>query len=325
MIAFARAGWQVLAQARRCPNQLPEGARHLAIDLSNTDELTAAASGASVLVYAINPLYTKWATELLPLARSAMHIAHNLSATFMLPGNVYNYGVPMSPLLLEDSPQRPTSRKGKLRFDLEAEMASGARASTGPRSIVIRAGDFFGAGRGTWLDLAIVKSLAKGKLTYPGPLNVVHPWAYLPDLANTFVAVANRLVSASANREDLPPFLRFHFAGRSLNGTELLQCIERAARQLGIAPADGFKYGGMPWGAIRAGGLFVPMWREVAEMQYLWDQPHKLDDRALKKFIGDIPNTDFNAAMCEALIALGLAKRDSAQVARPVGSSAASS
>ena len=70
-----------------------------------------------------------------------------------------------------------------------------------------------------------------------------------------------------------------------------------------------------PWSAIRAGGLVVPMWREVAEMQYLWDVPHRLDDSALKKFIGDIARTEFTQAICSSLIDLGLVKRNDAAVA----------
>lgn len=315
MSAFARAGWRVLAQARQCPDQLPEGVKHLEIDINDVEALTAAAAGTNILVYAINPLYTRWDTDLLPIARSAMRIAHNLGATFMLPGNVYNYGASMPCVLTENTPQRPTSRKGKLRVDLEGELEAGANAKTGPRSVVIRAGDFFGGGRGTWLDLVVVKSLAKGKLVYPGPLNLVHPWAYLPDLASTFVSVAEKVLAASVNRDDLPPFLRFHFSGNSLTGAQALQRIEQAARQLGIAPAWGFKHGGMPWSVIRAGGLVVPMWREVAEMQYLWDVPHRLDDSALKKFIGDITRTDFTEAIYDSLIDLGLAKRNSVSVA----------
>ena len=41
-------------------------------------------------------------------------------------------------------------------------------------------------------QVAIVKALAKGKLVYPGPLDRAHAWAYLPDLAQAFVAVTRK-------------------------------------------------------------------------------------------------------------------------------------
>ncbi|MFO1217803.1 MAG: epimerase [Burkholderiaceae bacterium] len=293
--AFGAAGWRVLAQARRAPEQLPPGARHLGIDMADTARLAAAAQGVRAVVYAVNPPYTQWAAQALPLARQGMALAERLGATFMLPGNVYNFGAHMPAVLREDTPQRADTRKGRLRFEMEAELA--ARAALGLRSVVIRAGDFFGAGSGSWLDLVIAKDLRRGRLVYPGPLDVPHAWAYLPDLARAFVA--------AASHGALPAFARLHFAGHTLTGAELLAAIERAAESLGQRPARGWRHGSMPWGVIRIGGLVVPMWREIAEMAYLWRVPHALDGRAMRDALGPLPTTDLHVAMRQALIALG--------------------
>jgi len=126
--AFAAAGWTVLAQARRAPAGLPHGARHLAVTLEDTEALVAAAAGACVVVHAVNPVYTDWARLLLPLARQGLNAAERLGALFMLPGNVYGYGEDMPSVLREDTPVRPTNEKGRLRVDLEAEIAGRARA-----------------------------------------------------------------------------------------------------------------------------------------------------------------------------------------------------
>ena len=296
--AFDEAGWRVLAQSRKVPPKLPPGARHLAIDLADTDALSAAAAGATAVIYAINPPYPRWATEALPLARLGMEVARRLGATFMLPGNVYNFGERMPPVLREDTPEQPTTGKGRIRCSIENEMRE--RAGQGMKSVVIRAGDFFGAGAGTWIELAVAKSMAKGKLVYPGPLDVPHAWAYLPDLARVFVRVATR--------RDLPAFLKLQFAGHTLTGAELLESIERAARSLGVAPAGGFRIGTMPWGLIRAGALVVPLWRGLVEMVYLWRRPHALDATALERLIGTtVPATDIDQAMRATLLSLGFA------------------
>jgi nucleoside-diphosphate-sugar epimerase len=292
--AFAAAGWAVLAQARRAPPALPGGARHLAIDLADTAALAAAARGASVVVYAVNPPYDRWATEALPLARLGMDVAQRLGARFMLPGNVYNFGEAMPARLVEDTPQRPSTSRGRIRCAIEDEMA--ARTTQGLRSTVIRAGDFFGAGTGSWLDQAIVKSLAQGKLVYPGPLDRPHAWAYLPDLARSFVA--------AASRDELPAFARLHFAGHTATGSELLAAIERAAAAFGIAPARGFRHGGLPWPLIRLGALVVPAWRGLAEIAYLWKRPHALDGAAMQRALGPQRGTDLDTAMRDALAAL---------------------
>jgi nucleoside-diphosphate-sugar epimerase len=297
--AFADAGWAVIAQARRAPAALPARARHLAVELGDTAALAAAARGASVVVYAVSPAVTRWHTEALPLARLAMDAAQRLGARFMLPGNVYNFGAGMPALLREGTPQQADTRKGRIRCAIEAEMA--VRADHGLNSIVIRAGDFFGAGTGSWLDLAIAKSLATGKLVYPGPLDVPHAWAYLPDLARSFVAAAVR-------SQALPAHARLHFAGHTLTGTALLDAIERAAPALGIEPARGFRRAGLPWPVIRLGGLVVPAWRELAEMAYLWQVPHALDGSAMRSALGALPQTDIDTALRHALAELGHAR-----------------
>ena len=295
--AFAAAGWSVLAQARRAPESLPRGAAHIALPLDDADGLAAAAAGASVVVYAINPLYTQWATQAMPLFHQGVAVARQLKATFLLPGNVYNFGAQMPALLSEHTPQDATTPKGRIRVAMERELQ--ALAAQGEmRSIVIRAGDFFGGGSGSWMDLVITKSLRQGKLVYPGALDVPHAWAYLPDLAQAFVAAASR-------RDALPAFTNLPFAGYTLTGAELLAAVERAASSLGLAPARGFKHGGMPWLAMKVGALVVPMLREIVEMSYLWRVPHGLDGSALARAVGTFPNTPIDVALRESLLALG--------------------
>jgi nucleoside-diphosphate-sugar epimerase len=247
--AFAAAGWTVLAQARRTPASLPRGAMPVALPLDDTAGLAAAAAGASVVVYAVNPLYTQWATQAMPLFQHGVAVAQRLGATFMLPGNVYNFGAQMPALLNEHTPQRPTTAKGRIRVAMEQALQSLA-AQGELRSIVVRAGDFFGSGSGSWMDLVITRSLRKGKLVYPGPLDVPHAWAYLPDLAQAFVA-------AAAQRDELPAFADLPFAGYTLTGAELLAAIERAASSLGLAPAHGFRRGVAGDEDRRAGGADV--------------------------------------------------------------------
>ncbi|MBL8341146.1 MAG: NAD-dependent epimerase/dehydratase family protein [Rubrivivax sp.] len=322
--AFAAAGWRVLAQARRKPAALPAGAVHVDSPLEDTAALQAAAAAASAVVYATSPPYTEWARQMLPLARHGMALAERLGALFMLPGNVYAYGQHMPPTLREDTPERPSTEKGRLRADLEAELRT--RSDRGAlRAVVIRAGDFYGGGSGSWLDIAIVKSLAKGKLVYPGPLDVPHAWAYLPDLARAFVAVAERAERAeraeaagadgtagAGKANGVPAFETLHFAGHTLTGRELLAGVEAAADELGWHPARGWRHGGMPWGLLRAAGVVVPMLREVARMSYLWRVPHALDGATLEQAAGPLRNTPPHQALRAALVDLGFGPRAAA-------------
>lgn len=304
--AFAAAGWRVVAQMRRAPPApLPAGVSALGVPLA--DAATLAATGAAVVVYAINPLYTHWDAEALPLLRQGLEVARRLGAHFMFPGNVYNFGEGMPASLDERVPEQPTTTKGRQRVAMEAAIAASSLKAT-----VIRAGDYYGSGTGSWLDLLIAKDMAQGKLVYPGPVDVPHAWAYVPDLARAFVAAARR---------EGPTCERLHFAGHTLTGRELLAAIELAAGALGAAPAAGWRHGGFPWALIRVAGLVWPMGRELARMSYLWRVPHALDGSALARVTGPLASTPVAVAMRQALVDLGVG-RAGAAAARPPSSPA---
>ena len=98
---------------------------------------------------------------------------------------------------------------------------------------------------------------------------------------------------------------RWHFAGHTLTGAELLAQIEAAAGRLGWTPARGWRHGGMPWGLIRLAGRVWPMGRELAEMAYLWERPHALDGRAMAQAFGPLPATPIDQALRQTQLALG--------------------
>ncbi len=314
MQAFASAGWDVVAQARRPIESLPARARQIGIDMSNTTALANAAANASVVVYAVNPLYTEWDEKLLPLARQGMDLAERLGALFMLPGNVYAFGANMPERLLETTVPRPTTKKGEQRAALEDEMQS--RIQTGLRSVVIRAGDFFGGGTGNWFDQSIVKSIRSQKLVYPGPLDRIHAWAYLPDLARAFVGLAELdrqgTLKAPVTRHAtkaastvIGTFKKIHFVGHNVSGETFLASIERAAAALGIAAPGSLRRSTLPWSVIGIGGVFNPMWRELARMAYLWRVPHAVESIAFADLLPDFETTPLDTALEASLRALG--------------------
>lgn len=150
------------------------------------------------------------------------------------------------------------------------------------------------------MDLIVAKDLAKGKIVYPGPLHLPHAWAYLPDLARTFVAVAEA-------RERCAPFETLHFTGNTLTGEQMVNALTDAARRAGLlAPAQAPRVGKLPWWALRAGSWAVPMWREISEMRYLWEEAHALDESRLAGLLGKVPRTPLDVAMDRTLVDIGI-------------------
>jgi nucleoside-diphosphate-sugar epimerase len=202
------------------------------IDVIETRDRAVAvkeARGTDIVLHALNAPYPGWAQHALPLAYSAIECAEQSGATLIFPGNVYNYGAEMPAVLDETTPIQPTSRKGKLRVEIETRLQEAA--DRGMRTIIVRAGDFFGRGRGSWFDLVLVKELSKNRITYPGPLDVVHEWAYLPDYVDALVRLAGI-------RATLPPFESFGFAGHAVTGQEMGAAIAAALGPVDIQRGD---------------------------------------------------------------------------------------
>ncbi len=310
--AFAQAGWHVHAQMRpgATPPSADPGVQWLLADPDDTAALAAAAKGATVVVQGLSPLYTHkvWRTEVPRLTKAAIVVTRQLRATLMLPASVYNFGESMPARLLEDSPQNATTFMGRMRIASEA-LVREATLDGGMKAAVIRGGNFFGSGKGSWLDLVMAKDLKKGRLAYPGAADVPVSWAYLPDMARSFVEVANR-------REALPAFETMHFAGYTLTRQDWVDALGEIAWERGWLPASGrLQLKTMSWTLLRALGLFMPTLAAICEMRYLWRVPHGLANRRMAALVGPEVHTPLEQALRISLDELGMVQGRAAQPA----------
>lgn len=292
--SFRDAGWTVESQVRaRSAANIAPGTKLIEVDACDGPSLVDAVGDVDVILHALNPAFTEWPLLVPHFAEIAIGAAHRSGATLMFAGNLYNYGSPLPSKIDETTPMHPTSRKGKLRVEIEQRMREAA--NEGVRTIVLRAGDFFGGvGRGSWFDRMIAKDVPAGRVTYPGSPDIVHEWAYLSDVAATLVRLA-------AVRDALPSFAAFGFPGHPVTGRELIEAISQAAgRPMSISK--------MPWLVLRLLGPLVPIFGELAELAYLWQEPHRIDGRQLRAAIGDVPHTPLAAAVTAALDDLGLVR-----------------
>jgi nucleoside-diphosphate-sugar epimerase len=286
--AFRDAGWRVKGLVR--PGRGSAVPRRVEpVEAVTRDEAVAAAQGCDVVLNALNPVITEWRKNALSLAYGAIAAAEGSGATLLFPGSVWNYGGGMPPRLDDQTPMQPTARKGAMRVEIEHRIQEACEG--GMRAIVLRAGDFFGGGSGSWFDLVIAKEIARGRLTYPGPLDVEHAWAYLPDYAKTLVRLAER-------RTDFEAYETFGFPGHTVTGHELIATIEQVTEAK-------FTVRRMSWWFLKTLGQLAAMGRELSELEYLWRVPHALSGDKLKAAIGDIPHTPLPQAVAASLRALG--------------------
>jgi hypothetical protein len=72
------------------------------------------------------------------------------------------------------------------------------------------------------------------------------------------------------------------------------------------------KVGKTPWWMLRLLSPFVPLFRELTEMHYLWSVPIRMDNRHLRAVIGAEPHTPLGTAVRDTLIGLGCLPKDRA-------------
>jgi len=304
--ALVHHGWTVRALARDpAAARAKSGPRMpiewLAGDAMNVSDVVDAAAGASVIVHAANPPgYRNWRGLALPMLKATIAAAEASGARIVLPGNVYNYAPDSGARIAEAAPQAPATRKGRIRVEMEQmlRMATGR----GVKSLVLRAGDYFGpAAPNSGLQWMTTRRRGRVRSVYaPGPVDVGHAYAYLPDLAETLARLLDR-------EPDLADVEAFHFAGHWLARNDaLVGAIRRAAGDPAI------RLTAFPYPMIYALSPFVETFRELIEMRYLWRKPIGLDDSKLRAFLGDLPATPFDVAIRETLADMGCLPREAA-------------
>ncbi|MEO8811491.1 MAG: NAD-dependent epimerase/dehydratase family protein [Caulobacteraceae bacterium] len=288
--ALLKRGWGVRALARDPDAAAAKAGPRTPIDWLRGDamiaaDVVAAARGASLIVHAANPpAYRNWHRLVLPMMRSTIAAARESGARIVLPGTVYNFAPDAGPRIAEDAPQAPTTRKGAIRAALEAELREAC--ADGVTALVLRAGDFFGPaapnGALSWL---VTRRGGRVRSIYrPGPANVGHAFAYLPDLAETMALLIDR-------EAELADFATFHFAGHWLGGNDLGEAVRRVTGRADL-PIRPF-----PAALLYALAPVNQTFREMIEMLYLWRRPIGLDNARLVAFLGAEPRTSLDTAV----------------------------
>lgn len=301
--ALIRHGWHVRAMARNVAaarNAGAAGIEWVEGDAMRRTDVERAASGAAIIVHAVNPPnYMNWDRLVLPMIDNTIAAARAAGgARIVLPGTIYNFDPEATPVIDADSVQQPKSRKGRIRVALEERLE---RAAPEVPSLVLRAGDFFGPGvRSSWFAQAMVAGGKPVRRIVNPARGGGHSWAYLPDLAETFALLLDA-------PERLAPFEVLQFEGlHDECGTRMVEAIRRVGG--GNVPVYGF-----PWWLMRLLGAFGGFPREAAEIAPYWRHPVRLDNSRLVALLGPEPRTPLDEAIRASLIDMGCLARPEPQ------------
>lgn len=264
--AFAAAGWNVRPYKR------------------GTD-MTAAAIGADVIVNGLNPPnYENWEENIPRITKQVIAAAKASGATIIIPANVYNFG-DYPGVWDENTPHRATTRKGKIRIEMEE-----AYRRSGLPVILLRAGNFIDpTGTDDVFKLVLLRSIKKGRVTRMGRTDIPQSYCYVPDWANAAVQLAEK-------RDQLAQFEDIPFPGHTFTMQELKDTLEtQLDRPL--------RFETFPWWILP---ILRPFWAvaaELPEMRYLWNLGHQLSGEKFSRLLPDFTATPF-----EHVVASGLSK-----------------
>lgn len=276
LAARLRAAGKQVRVVRRSAGPVPvDGVEVLHGDAMDAAFCAGAARGAEVVYHCINtPYFARvWAETLPRIQANLVAAAGGAGARLVVLDNLYAYGRTGGRPMNEDTPQRPTSRKGEIRARLHDDLMEAVRRGA-VRAAVGRASDFFGPGAGAGSHLgdrfwrAVLAGKAGQVIVNP---DTPHTYHFTRDVAEGLAALG------------LDP---------GADGLWMLPCapavttralVERLAAALGRPIA----LRRVPPLVLSALSLVVPFMRELKEMAYQWEEPFVVDDARFRARFGD--------------------------------------
>ena len=275
---LAARGSEVVVATRSGTDTGLAGVRHLQLDASDPEALSAAAAGASVLYNCANPTdYTIWEKVWPPLAGALLVAAQRSGATYAITGNLYPYG-PVEGPMTEDLPDAATDHKGVLRARMWAD-AKALHDAGRIRAVEVRGSDYVGTGVGQ-----------NGHVSrqVPGLLEGRRAWVLgRKDQPHTFTDVldAARLLIAAA--EDPTAHGRTWHVPSNAPRTQVQALTDVMAAAGRPAP----RVSQLPALTLPAMAPFVPLMRELNQLSYQWKAPYVLDDTAARAHFSMLPTS----------------------------------
>jgi nucleoside-diphosphate-sugar epimerase len=258
-------GRELVVAQRRAPRDLPKGAAFAPCDALDGEVVIKAARGADEIVVAIAFEYSGvvWREAWPKAIANFVAACKATGARMVFIDDLYMYGPQTAPLVetmpLADIGWKPAARAAATRIWMAAAAAGEARVAA------LRTPDFYGPGAGnSFLGDTSIGKLARGKpAVFIGSPDVLHDYAYVPDIARA----ATTLIAAP----DAAFGQAWHVPCAPARTTR--DILKIAADALGVK----LRISAMPAWIMGASSMFSPTLRELIEMRFQWDRPYRVD------------------------------------------------
>ena len=230
---------------------------HVAADVLNLEQLTAAVAGSEVVYLAVGLEYTTkiWRRDWPVLMHNTIEACRRTNATLIFIDNVYMYGR-VDGSMTETTPMQPSSEKGKVRAAVAAMLLQAFEAKI-LRGCIARAADFYGPDCDkSGLNMTVFERFAaKKSAQWLGKVDKKHAFTYVPDMAKALAILGTDAHMSESFVWHLPT------AAPALTGLEVM---EQAAKLFDVSP----KFSTVGDFMMSVLGIFIPIMRELKEMSY---------------------------------------------------------
>lgn len=160
------------------------GVEAVAADLGSPDAARQAVAGAEVVYHCVNVAYELQAEVMPALQKVIVDAVAAVGARLVVMDTLYPYGPSGGMPLTEDTPWRATSRKGRMRAQLDEAYLAAHEAGRLP-VVLARAADFYGPRvLNSTLGAAVFPAaLTGGTVLALGSLDVPHSFTHIGDVA----------------------------------------------------------------------------------------------------------------------------------------------
>ncbi|MEM6528957.1 MAG: NAD-dependent epimerase/dehydratase family protein [Chloroflexota bacterium] len=255
---------RMVNRSGKTPEPLGGGIELVNGDMTNPAFAVQAAEGAAVVYNALNPVYHKWDTFIMPLWEGVVEAASANHAKLVCMDNLYMYGDVNGEPIHEGMPYVAHTKKGKIRVQA-ANYLHDVHASGKAQVVIARASDFIGP--------RVDNSVAGGDFTFKpalqgkraqvvGRVDMPHSYTYMPDVARALVDLAEA--------DDVTGQVWHIPTSPAVTMKEILEMIYAET-------GHPLRYSAATTWMVRMAGLFDPEIREVVEMMYEFNQPFLID------------------------------------------------
>ncbi len=272
---LARAGHRVRTGSRSGKPSAVAGVEVQRGDLANQADAVALCEGATSIYFCAGPPYHEWVAVYPGLYANVLAAAAKSGARLVSCENVYPYGRVVGPMT-EETPINPCSKKGEVRARLGELLLNAHRDGTA-KTALVRGPDYYGpeaAVTTMYGNEVFGRAVAGKKANIVGNVDALHTFCCAADFAGAMIKVGSTDDAMGQTwHVQSPPAL-----------------TQRAMLEL-IFAAIGtpMKFQALPGFMLKVLGLFMPIMRELAEMNYQWEYDYDFRSDKIQQRFGVTP------------------------------------